>query len=280
MTPGTVVVHHPGYTNPPAAILRLSAYDQVVPLNGAFGVNHRVMLDACFVLANNKEGYLLDSQHECCALNQYPVLPAGSYWYEVAANHLYPIVDDFRVWSPPSQLPDHWLAIPLGLAADEDRILAGIQSGSKMATRVKTRDTSRCVLSRLHRKLCLALGHTSCSRLYPAAYCLKVLKNAHLVPTAKAVWFNTNAQAQHNAYTNARISDVRNGITLQADLHAAMDAQMFTPASVGSHVVAFFLWPELDMVHEYHRVPSLSWERHCHTTSSPGLLSTSSISKL
>lgn len=170
-THGSVIVHHPDI-NPTAVILRLPAYDQVAPPNNdVFSVNHRVVLDACFVPVNNKEGYLRDSQQERCTLDRYPVLPAGPYWYEVANDKLYPIVDDFRAWLPPTLLPEHWLARHLGLAADENNTPSGVQTGSEMASRVKNRDSSTCVLSRIHSESCLALGNKFCSRLYLAANC-------------------------------------------------------------------------------------------------------------
>ena len=76
-----------------------------------FGVSHALALDACHIIAGNKDGMLsttADGQHP--VEQNEAVLTLSDYYYclnEVNASRPYPLVTTFQPWSFPTTIPEH-----------------------------------------------------------------------------------------------------------------------------------------------------------------------------
>ncbi|KAJ7886172.1 hypothetical protein B0H14DRAFT_3732030 [Mycena olivaceomarginata] len=91
----SVSVYHPGYS-PPKPMMILVAFEAP---SGQCGVPFSVVLDACRILANNKDGTLL--------------------FYRPATTRTarYAVCASFRAWTPPNVLPAHWDLAAMGAIA-------------------------------------------------------------------------------------------------------------------------------------------------------------------
>lgn len=138
-----IIIKHPGYSSLPSDLLWFPAYD-LDPGTQQMGCSHRVVLDACYVIANNRDGFLSTTPQR---LGRVPdsdlMLAADVYYYFISDPETdYPVVAEFIAWRFPDILPDHWSAAATpGLAFRSDGV-----SDSAMSSVVKTLDGA-CVLS-------------------------------------------------------------------------------------------------------------------------------------
>ena len=104
---------HPGYGTR-AKFLHFQALDKNPANPARLGILHQVALDACRIVANNTDGFLSPVRDRAGRIPTTTVLLCEPlYWYFLADDTLperYPIVDDFRAWTFPQQIPAHWSA--------------------------------------------------------------------------------------------------------------------------------------------------------------------------
>jgi hypothetical protein len=185
-----------------------------------YGVEYRVVMDACLILTNGLEGVLkCYSQLSGIAKGEYTsaFVTTGAYVYVVSSQPDYPLVATLDAWIPPVQVPEHWSR------TRSPEILANLielpraPNSSAMSSVVKNED-----------KHCLITKFSSCTffrfrTIVPGAHSA-ALENAHLVPKEHKGWFQAHAMARY-ATTNvmAGINSISNGITLRSDVHRLLD---------------------------------------------------------
>ena len=101
---GQVAILHPHYRE---CILCFPAYDDI-PGDSAGGVYHRLVQDACYVVANNAHGFLTLDREGKIRASDSPFLRSGRYHYHLDSGLVaYPVVADFAAWTP-EPVPTHW----------------------------------------------------------------------------------------------------------------------------------------------------------------------------
>lgn len=112
--PRHVRVFHPFCSAPEISFLELPAFDTLHD-SRVLGVEHRLVLDACFVMTNNSPGFLSTSSNrndqQERLLPQAPnILTPGRYYYhlETPSSMPYLVVTDFNAWRFPEAVPSHW----------------------------------------------------------------------------------------------------------------------------------------------------------------------------
>ena len=112
--PRHVRVFHPFFSEPEIYFLELPAFDTLHD-SRALGVEHRLVLDACFVMTNNSPGFLSTSsnrndQQERLLPNTPSILAPGRYYYhlDTSSSIPYQVVTDFNAWRFPDSVPSHW----------------------------------------------------------------------------------------------------------------------------------------------------------------------------
>ena len=104
-----IFIKHPGYS-PSPDLLWLYAYDKV-PGTELWGCSHRIALDACRIITNNRDGFLSTTpQRQDKIPDNDLTLTADVYYYFIAAPDEpdYPVVANFTAWRFPEILPEHW----------------------------------------------------------------------------------------------------------------------------------------------------------------------------
>ncbi|KAH9935658.1 uncharacterized protein B0H18DRAFT_419849 [Fomitopsis serialis] len=233
-----VTIMHPGYT-PLQDLLMLPAYDPA-PAPELWGCSHRLALDACRIIANNRDGFLsttLDGRDH--VPDSEPTLTADVYYYFLLGDHdpEYAVVSEFAAWRFPDTLPAHWLSA----RQDRRHLSRFFASESAMSDRVRDMDGA-CILSGFGQA-------SSCD-------------NAHLVPKEQAVWFTFNRMKVHNIRPEiVTPNDVANGICLRADIRLCLDRHAFVFFPDGSDFVAYFIKVEDDYAEWFHRTAAQIHER-------------------
>ncbi|KZT64759.1 hypothetical protein DAEQUDRAFT_769400 [Daedalea quercina L-15889] len=223
-----ITVNHPGYAKP-HWLLCWPAYDPAPSSENPhlWGCNHRVVLDACQIIANNCSGFFSTTPQrndsDRVSESEY-TLTADVYYYCLYddSDPQYAIVAEFSAWSFPDVLPPHWKAA----RPDDPHRWMFHASESAMSTKVKALD-SACVTSGVRRG-------DSCD-------------NACLVPRDQEVWFVVNRMYFYN--TNPRMrrpNDVANVVCLRADIHRCLDQHAFMFYPAGTEFVAYFIEADYD----------------------------------
>nr|GAT43816.1 predicted protein [Mycena chlorophos] len=221
-----VWIGHPGY-DPPQLLLQLVAYEAP---SGQRGVPLSLTLDACRILADNKDGSLrVEGTEVDLAVSEdeeeFLFLSPGLYTYHVAGGEeRYAICASFRAWSPPAWLPARWDV----MGAKAHNVSSSI---SDLSTFVKTSD-GRCAVT----------GEVS------------RLENCHLVPRAEAGlgWWQLRGMP---LITNSiSVDSASNCLALRADLNGAgMDQGSFVFAPHQGVPACVCLTPDVaDFAAEYH----------------------------
>ncbi|KAJ6609911.1 hypothetical protein B0H10DRAFT_2225448 [Mycena sp. CBHHK59/15] len=238
----SVSVYHLGYS-PPKPMMILVAF--LAP-SGQCGVPFSVVLDACRILANNKDGTLrvLDANADLTAPDDgESLLRPGHYTYRVTGGEArYAVCTSFRAWTPPSVLPAHWDLAAMGaIAAHPDSSASTYSVPSNQHAVVKGAD-GRCAVT----------GDVS------------RLETSHLVPEAEAPWWILRRMT---ALTNnpGGINSPPNCLALRADLNeAGMDKGNFVFAPYESAAVCVCLTKAMaDFAVEYH-LRAVSMPRRIH----------------
>ncbi|KAI0075850.1 hypothetical protein K474DRAFT_1772959 [Panus rudis PR-1116 ss-1] len=212
---GTVQIFHPGHDR---LFLSLPAYDS---LQHQGGVNYRLVSEACYILANNRDGFFTtDRAGSQRVPDDHPLLIIGKYYYWCdLGDPLYPVVVDFAAWTFSHELPASWSRHRTDQECAERDLYS--YSRSDMSDGVKLTD-----------KACIATR-------YETPY---GCQNAHLVPRDQEDWFNANGMDQYSVNMSAGIQDVANGVTLRSDVHAFFEGNGFVfypPTSDGSEFVPY-----------------------------------------
>ncbi|KAK2467311.1 hypothetical protein APHAL10511_000546 [Amanita phalloides] len=116
---GLIFIYHPDYNN--TEFFRIPCFPRPTFLGAHLGL----ILDACEIIANNRHGFLGTSKDRTSGIpsdNRDLILFPGTYYYHLDASILeYPIVTEFDAWTPPSQLPQHWLDVAHNSDSTRDR---------------------------------------------------------------------------------------------------------------------------------------------------------------
>ncbi|TRM55805.1 hypothetical protein BD626DRAFT_522298 [Schizophyllum amplum] len=222
LIPESVAIYHPVQTL--SFFLSFPKYDQTA--DGAYGVNHRVVLDACCIVAQNTPGFLSTTSDPAQRVDRQTeaLVGAAYHYFVVDSNHNlcndqnYRLVSCFRDWTFPANIPAHWSH------AKVLRARFSTASDGKMSELVKDDDQA-----------CIVTGY-----LENSGAC----GNAHLVPREEGDWFANNSMNHYNhRYLRSNPQDPANGLCLRRDLHASMDrkAVVFVPAHDQSCFVAYFI---------------------------------------
>ena len=105
-----IIVCHPNHH--PQVVLFFCAALDYDPENSRYGCNHRLVLDACKIIANNRQGQLATLQHNewNYVATDVPLLTPAQYYFIVENDPTlrYPIVTQFNAWKFPPEPPAHW----------------------------------------------------------------------------------------------------------------------------------------------------------------------------
>ena len=159
---GDCQIRFPSATDLPALDLNFGGVDILHPFNnlrlfslpcfdrevatGNFGVERRIIDDACHIITNNRAGYLSeDRAGEQRLSTTIAIVPAGSYYLHLNDSQVanYPIVSEFSAWLFPG-LPKHWCR--LDAASRIQRRIKYCMPPSTMSTKVKAIDGS-CMIT-------------------------------------------------------------------------------------------------------------------------------------
>ncbi|KAI0742729.1 hypothetical protein C8Q80DRAFT_1190492 [Daedaleopsis nitida] len=217
--PQSIVIYHPAYNN----VRLFSCFMLDSDGAGRYGCLHRLVLDACQIIANNVPGFLSPNP------NGIPRVPAAElvltdtrYYFIVESMPQYPIVVDFEAWQFPSVLPEHWVD-PADRPLVGDEVALYQRSPSRMSDGVKELDGSCIITDTITRDVC---------------------HNAHLSPHSLSAWFSANRMYDYNIYKgNSTPDDVANGVSLRADLHLCLDGQSMVFYPIGSDTVVARPYP-------------------------------------
>ncbi|KAJ6614428.1 hypothetical protein B0H10DRAFT_2435979 [Mycena sp. CBHHK59/15] len=188
-----------------------------------------VVLDACRILENNKDGTLRVRGADADLTapdDEKDLLPPGRYTYHVTRGETaYAVCTSFRAWTPPSVLPSHWDFPVMGAIA-----AFPASSASTYSTVVRASD-GWCAVTRDRSRL----------------------QNSHLVPEAEAPWWALRGMT---GLTNnpKGIKSPPNCLATRADLNGkGMDQGHFAFAPyVGTAVCVCLTDGMADFAVEYH----------------------------
>ncbi|KAJ7095720.1 hypothetical protein B0H15DRAFT_946296 [Mycena belliarum] len=219
-----ISVYHPGY-NPHPLLLYLVAF---LASPGSCGVPFSVVLDACRILANNRDGTLrvMDDATDLTPPDDESLLSPGSYTYHVTEGETaYAVCTSFRAWTPPKVLPPHWDLDVMGTTAV---FLAS--SASSYSTAVKMVDGC-----------CAVTG--DCSRL----------QSSHLVPEVEEAWWILRGMSGLTGNPEG-INSLPNCLATRADLNGqGMDQGHFVFAPYAGKAVCVCLTHGMpDFAADYH----------------------------
>ena len=128
------------------------------------GIVHKVALDACLIVANNRPGFLSSTRFRAGRIpDSTAVLCEPTYWYFLDDTSLpanYPVLNDFRAWNFPEEIPRHWSA-----ARPNPANWRVVLSKSEVSNAVKASDKNRCVISRVGAHFTLQSFKASLSNL-------------------------------------------------------------------------------------------------------------------
>ncbi|RPD59293.1 hypothetical protein L226DRAFT_561299 [Lentinus tigrinus ALCF2SS1-7] len=214
-TYGKVTIVHPGYDR---AVITFPAYDPIHPPPNPpclqpphppqpeGGVALRVVLDACHVITGNQQTFLAsDITGDNPIPTDVPILSTGTYYLHLSDKpgtaNKYPVVADFRAWTPPKSVPVHWNPIP----QDSPRRLDlgdkyASYSASAMSNVVKAKD-GRCIITEFPR----------------------CIQNAHILPQDQIAWFKLYDMDLYCHNPRALINDTANGLTLRSDVRECLE---------------------------------------------------------
>lgn len=231
-----VFVYHPNANATDPAIVSFCAYDRSPA--GDVGVDYYVVLEACYIVSNNRHGYLSTSRgHEGQVSTSATVLLPGIYYFMVVEDDMYEIVTSFDDWQFPKELPTRW-NISTPIPQVPSRSLA-LYSTSAMARNVTQRDNA-----------CLLTGYpegTHNCHILPQANCKWYLKNKMWLFTQHTLW-------DFNLLQSKIVHASGNGLTLRPDIHHTFDSHSLVFIVKDNSVVCHFLDPSPLLAGMYHNV--------------------------
>ncbi|KAJ7451546.1 hypothetical protein FB451DRAFT_1566078 [Mycena latifolia] len=231
----TVDIFHPRARGEP--ILQFMAYPSQ-PGGGVVGVPLGIVLDACFVVAENQRGQLilLDSDELVADndSNQDALLSPGVYRFVVVQpegglDFNYQLCESFSSWKPPVLLPDRWK----GSEATEAPRPSGLSTLSNVSAAVKSAD-----------RACIMTGATT------------GLQASNMVPQSEADWYKQHYLMfkSYGGVPSEELNSAHNQVALRTDLCLqGLDQGHFLFAPYADRVVAVFVKSTgQDLAQEYH----------------------------
>ncbi|KAJ7170149.1 hypothetical protein C8R46DRAFT_1350041 [Mycena filopes] len=231
---GLIQIYHPSVHHG-LPILQLSCFP-TSPGSNTFGVPVGLVLDACFVVANNRPGELQlnVSPHTRVAgadSDQDALLLPGKYRLVVVREGgmlegNYHLCSSFAAWTPPLVIPHRWLG-------NEPPEAPPLPISSDISETVKLQD-----------QICIITGASTS------------LRASHFVPKQEASWFKFHAQALE-AYGGDPAQDlnsVRNEVALRGDLNGqGFDRGLFVMVPYANGIAAVFVKPlGKDLAYNWH----------------------------
>ncbi|KAF9022092.1 hypothetical protein BDZ89DRAFT_1197463 [Hymenopellis radicata] len=213
-------------------ILEFHAFPSA-PGSGVVGVPVGVVLDACFVLAGNKQGELHLQQNRVAGDDSDPdaLLVPGMYHFVVvqpggALDRDYLLCESFSAWTPPVSIPARW-------QGGEAAIAPPLPDISDVSAAVKADD-----------KICIMTGART------------ALQASDIVPKSEGAWFEShfNVLEGYGGEADTDLDSVRNEVALRADLNKQVFGQgLFLFVPYANDVVAVFVQDAAeDLAYEYH----------------------------
>ncbi|KAH8930396.1 hypothetical protein BT69DRAFT_1327870 [Atractiella rhizophila] len=177
-----------------------------------------------------------------CNPDSVITLEGSAYLYLVdGKKRKYPVITDFRAWTPPEEPPGHWTR---NKPSCQYCGFQYVRHGNGFTQKMPHFFMVLVLFLQLVLRL-MMVGSSVC-------FCLQ---NAHLVPTDEVEWFQFHLQRQHNIKGPALTEDVSNGLAMRADIHISFDAYEFVLAPYGGKIVPYFLTWEESYVSQYHLRP-------------------------
>ncbi|KAK2459281.1 hypothetical protein APHAL10511_008702 [Amanita phalloides] len=221
-----IIVRHPGYD---VGFFSIPCFLQPP------GAHLGLILDACEIIANNEPGFLGTSKDRTSEILSHDgdlVLSRGNYYYHLENTLNYPIVTKFDAWTPPSELPQHWLDVTIDSNGSTNNLTEPIStSWTVISQKVKDTDVY-CAMTR------------DSSRL----------NACHLVPKASVRWFMGHRVYLHFDYPAPNINNPQNIITLRTDLKGlGLDQGHSAFVPIKGRLSVYFITKGLpDLVLEFH----------------------------
>ncbi|KAF7361183.1 hypothetical protein MSAN_01150200 [Mycena sanguinolenta] len=223
-----VLIFHPAQKTWP--ILSFPVFPSS-PENGSIGFPLGAVLDACYAVAFNRRGRLVEKDSlalvadESFALESLPdnLLVVGDYlFYTVGENGQqeedYEICSRFINWVPPAVIPSRWQ----GGELDEEQSNIDLQvSKSEVSVTVKDLDSYKCIIT--------GVGES--------------LNSSHVVPRGERPWWcrHEDIISSYSPGRRAGIADLNsiyNRISLRVDLEELLDLGYFLLVPYGGKIVA------------------------------------------
>ena len=249
-----IVVHHPFHRSPwrPLVTIFSCVALDCDPDRLCYGCNHRLVLDACEIIANNRKGRLAVLQHDgewSHVATDVTLLIAPATYYFIVDNDPslpYPIVTDFNAWKFPQEPPAHWgpFDISSGASVCVDVAASGVPLYGELEDR-------ECVITQTSSTSSASLCAPVLIYIYSAA---KTCQCAYLSPKCHPFWFYWNKMFQFNiGKSNYYPEDIANSVYLRADLHILLDqsSMVFYPTQDG--IVVYFIDFAPPYAGQYHR---------------------------
>ena len=258
-----VSVYHPAFTGASSSTLLFScpALDPYPEDPNRRGCSHRLVMDAMYIIANNKPGKLAKQVHPEAdyITTDNLLLPPGDYYYVVIndPSMRYPIVKALPSWTFPQLDPttrrnipavQHWGHFTRGSRVSPDEIV----SRSAMSDGVRFMDRS-CIISGTPNSTFL---FSLCVPILTSHSGSETCQCVHLVPKCHPHWFKFNKMGQFSAsQIDIHPDHVANGVTLRADLHLLLDhhSLVFYPCQDPVEYMVYFLSDVPPYPNLYHR---------------------------
>ncbi|KAK2467327.1 hypothetical protein APHAL10511_000562 [Amanita phalloides] len=201
------------------------------------GAHLCLILDACEIIANNEPGFLgssKDRNSEIQSDNRDLVLSPGNYYYHLrdASIPNYPVVTEFDAWTPPSELPQHWVDVTIHPDGSTNSLFEPIGSSwTLISQKVKDADV-----------YCTMTGASS------------RLNACHLVPKPSVHWFLGHQVHRHFDLSAPNIDNSQNIITLRTDLNClGINKGHFVFIPIQGRLAVYFITKGLrDLAHDFH----------------------------
>ncbi|KAJ7869589.1 hypothetical protein B0H14DRAFT_2571769 [Mycena olivaceomarginata] len=234
-TAGTLDIYHPSQPNG-VPILVFQAYP-TRPDSHEFGVPLGVILDACFVIAKNKEGFELRLAARKRRLpfswsapeKGIPPVSSGFCLSDIIKAHGSTITSrSFAAWVPPPNIPSRWKGPEATPALPPP---SGASATSNISTAVRTED-----------KMCVVTGAAT------------ALQASHLVPKSAEAWQSPLVEGIWGGESSFDLHSPRNELSLRSDLNSqGLDQGLFLFAPYADRIVAVFVrHAGGDLAYKYH----------------------------
>ncbi|KAJ6486692.1 hypothetical protein C8R45DRAFT_1214037 [Mycena sanguinolenta] len=193
-------IYHPGYLPDQVSLFRLFPFpidpDGDLTKGESYGFPAYLVLAACSILANNEVGELyFYPSGEKVSEDQRMLLPT-EYTFQLngrPSTHRYSVCRSFYHWTPPAEIPAHWLFD----RRDSEEHDIGLIAPSAVTQAVRMKDQT-CIMSLDEDRL----------------------DSSHIVPASAAFWFSHfGLYRKAGDKTNPSVNSPNNLVLLRSDLN-------------------------------------------------------------